>query len=64
MFLWTLVDDLTETPAIWNPTILNGKLTKMEIFLTLPEVQAQNGAPDTALLVEARALVSKATVNQ
>ncbi|HEY2899909.1 MAG TPA: cytochrome c [Polyangia bacterium] len=64
MFLWTLVDELTQTPSIWNPTILNGKIDKMEIFLTLPDVQAQNGAQDTALLVEARALVSKAAVNQ
>jgi len=63
MFLWRLISELQQTPSIWNPTILTGKIKKMEIFLTLPEVAAQNGAQDTALIAQARDLVAKATVN-
>jgi hypothetical protein len=64
MFLWVLVDELQKTPSLWNPTILGGKIKKAEIFLTLPEVVAVNGAMDTALIAQARDLVSKATVNK
>jgi mono/diheme cytochrome c family protein len=63
MFMWTLVDELQKTPEIWNPTILAGKIKKAEIFLTLPEVAAINGPQDTALIAQARDLVSKAKIN-
>ncbi len=63
MFMWTLVDELQQTPEIWNPTILKGKISKAEIFLTQPEVAALNGAQDMALIAQARDLVSKAKVN-
>jgi mono/diheme cytochrome c family protein len=62
MFMWTLVAELQTTPQVWNPTILKGKIAKAEIFLTLPDVAASNGAQDTALIAQARDLVSKATV--
>ena len=64
MFFWVLVDELQKTPSLWNPTILTGKIKKAEIFLTLPEVVAVNGAMDAALIAQARDLVSKATVNK
>jgi hypothetical protein len=62
MFIWTLVAELQETPQIWNPNILKGKIAKAEIFLTLPDVAAGNGPQDAALILQARDLVSKATV--
>jgi mono/diheme cytochrome c family protein len=64
MFMWILVDELQKTPQVWNPTILQGKIKKAEIFLTQPEVVAINGAGDTMLIATARDLVSKATVNK
>jgi hypothetical protein len=63
MFLWRLVNELETAPSIWNPNILTGKIQKMEIFLSHPEVSAANGAQDTALIAQARDLVSKAQVN-
>jgi mono/diheme cytochrome c family protein len=62
MFIWTLIGELQATPKIWNPSILGGKINKAEIFLKQPEVAAQNGAMDTAMLAMARDLVSKATI--
>jgi hypothetical protein len=64
MFMWVLVDELQKTPQIWNPNILNGKIKKAEIFLTLPDIVAQNGAADMALIAQARDLVSKATIGK
>jgi hypothetical protein len=64
MFIWTLVDELQQTPSIWNPPILTGKIKKAEIFLSLPEVQAINGPQDMALIAQARDMVAKATVNR
>ena len=64
MFLWRLVSELQQTPSLWNPAILTGKIKKMEIFLMLPEVATQNSAQDTALIAQARDLVAKATVNR
>jgi mono/diheme cytochrome c family protein len=64
MFVWTLIGELQATPAIWNPSILGGKINKAEIFLTQPEVTALNGAQDKAMLAMARDLVSKATVSK
>jgi hypothetical protein len=64
MFMWTLVGELQQTPQIWNPTILQGKIKKAEIFLTQPDVVATNGAMDTALIAQARDLASKATVQK
>ena len=63
MFMWTLVAELQVTPEIWNPNILKGKIAKAEIFLNVPEVAALNGAQDSALIAQARDLVSKAKVN-
>jgi mono/diheme cytochrome c family protein len=60
MFMWVLVDELQKTPQIWNPTILQGKIKKAEIFLTQADVAATNGAADTALIAQARDLVGKA----
>jgi hypothetical protein len=62
MFMWMLIGELQQTPSIWNPTILGGKIGKAEIFLKLPEVTAANGAKDTAMIAQARALVGTATV--
>jgi mono/diheme cytochrome c family protein len=63
MFLWQLVGELQATPSIWNPTILKGKIAKAQIFLTLPDVVAANGAQDTALIAQANQLVASAKVN-
>jgi mono/diheme cytochrome c family protein len=62
MFMWILVDELGTTPQIWNPTILQGKIKKAEIFLTQPDVAAVNGAADTMLIAQARDLAGKAQV--
>jgi hypothetical protein len=62
MFMWLLVDELQMTPQIWNPTILQGKIHKAEIFLTQPDVAATNGMGDTMLIAQARDLASKAQV--
>jgi cytochrome c553 len=64
MFMWTLVGELQTTPQVWNTGILQGKIKKAEIFLTQPEVTAQNGAMDTTLIAMARDLVSKATAGK
>jgi hypothetical protein len=64
MFMWILIGELQQTPSIWNPTILGGKINKAEIFLKLPEVAAINGAQDTAMIAQARSLVASATVNK
>jgi hypothetical protein len=64
MFMWMLIGELQQTPSIWNPTILGGKINKAEIFLKLPEVAANNGAQDTAMIAQARSLVASATVNK
>jgi mono/diheme cytochrome c family protein len=64
MFMWVLVDELQKTPQIWNPGILGGKIRKAEIFLTQPDIVAQNGAMDSALIAMARDLVGKATVGK
>lgn len=64
MFMWVLVDELQQTPQIWNPNILMGKIRKAEIFLTQPDVAATNGAADTALIAMARDLAGKATVGK
>jgi mono/diheme cytochrome c family protein len=63
MFMWTLIGELQATPSVWNANILGGKINKAEIFLTQPEVAATNGAMDTAMLAQARSLVSSATKN-
>jgi hypothetical protein len=63
MFLWQLVGELQATPSIWNPTILKGKIAKAQIFLTLPDVVAANGAQDAALIAQANQLVASAKVN-
>jgi mono/diheme cytochrome c family protein len=64
MFMWTLVGELQTTPQIWNSSILQGKIKKAEIFLTQPEMAAQNGAMDTAMIAMARDLVGKATIGK
>jgi hypothetical protein len=64
MFMWMLIGELQQTPSIWNPAILGGKINKAEIFLKLPEVAAVNGAQDTAMIAQARTLVAAAAVNR
>lgn len=64
MFMWMLIGELQQTPSIWNPTILSGKVNKAEIFLKLPEVAANNGAQDTAMIAQARSLVASAMINK
>jgi len=58
MFLWTLIDELQRRPPSGNPTILNGKIKRWRSS-DVPEVAAQNGAPDSALIAQARDLVGK-----
>jgi mono/diheme cytochrome c family protein len=62
MFMWLLVDELQMTPQIWNPTILQGKIHKAEIYLTQPDITAQPGNADTMLIAQARDLAGKAQV--
>jgi len=64
MFVWVLIDELTQTPQLWNPKILEGKLHKAELFLTSSKVTNDNLAQDQAMLAQARALAAKATVMQ
>jgi mono/diheme cytochrome c family protein len=63
MFLWQLVGELQATPSIWNPTIMKGKIAKAQIFLSLPDVVAANGAQDTALIAQVNQLIASAKVN-
>lgn len=64
MFIWKLIDELTTTPQLWNPKILEGKIHKAELFLTSTQVTNDNVTQDTAMLAQARALAAKATVMQ
>jgi mono/diheme cytochrome c family protein len=64
MFLWVLIDELQQTPQIWNPKILEGKIHKAELFLTSTKVTNANLTQDTAMLAQARQLAAKATVMQ
>jgi len=64
MFIWVLIDELTQTPQLWNPKILEGKIHKAELFLTSTKVDNPELAQDTAMLAKARALAAAATVMQ
>jgi hypothetical protein len=57
------VGELQATPSIWNPTIMKGKIAKAQIFLSLPDVVAANGAQDTALIAQVNQLIASAKVN-
>jgi mono/diheme cytochrome c family protein len=62
MFMWVLIDELQQTPQIWNPKILEGKIHKAELFLTSAKVDNPNLTQDTAMLAQARSLTAAATV--
>ena len=60
MFMWTLIGELQQDNTVWNKNILLGKITKAGLFLNQPDVQAVNGAMDTAMLNMVNSMVNAA----
>ena len=60
MFMWTLIGELQQDPTVWNKSILQGKITKAGLFLNQADIQATNGAMDTAMLSMVNGMVSSA----